>query len=251
MVATLFFFGAALAVAVVIGIRRTPLWAWALLVGVSTLLLDLGHPAGVLPVLGGPVIALFGWALTLALALLCIPQVRRVTLTAPLYRYMKRIMPAVSATEQEALDAGDVGFDAEFFSGDPDWRKLAALRPPALTDEERAFLDGPTEELCAMLNDWEIRHEKRDIPSRIWKFVAEKGFLGMLISKEHGGLGFSPKRSRWCSARSPRAAPTARRSSWFPIRLGRANSSRSSERTSRRNISCRGWPPVRRRPASP
>jgi acyl-CoA dehydrogenase len=193
MAATLFFFGAALAVAIVMGVRRVPLWAWAVLAGVSTLLFDLGYQREVISAPGGPVIALAGWALTLVLALLCIPQVRRAALTAPLYRYMKRITPAMSATEQEALDAGDVGFDAEFFSGDPDWRKLAALRAPSLTTEERAFIDGPTEELCTLLNDWEIRHDRRDIPEKVWKFAAENGFFGMLISKEHGGLGFSPE----------------------------------------------------------
>lgn len=209
MAASLFFFGAVLAVALVIGIRRTPLWAWALLVGFSTLLLDLGSPAEVIPVPGGSLLALFGWILTLVLALLCIPQVRRATLTAPLHRYLKRTTPALSPTEREAIEAGDVGFDAELFSGDPDWRKLAALREPALTAEERAFLDGPVEELCRMLSDWEIRSH-RGVPEKVWKFVAEKGFLGMLISREHGGLGFSPEAQSLVigkiASRSPDAA---------------------------------------------
>jgi acyl-CoA dehydrogenase len=210
MAATLFFFGAVLAAALFIGVSRAPLWAWALLAGVAALMLDLGYPAGVLPVPGAPLIAFAGWAVTLVLALLCVPQIRRAALIAPLYCYMKRIMPPVSVTEQEALDAGDAGFDTEFFSGDPDWRRLAAMKEPALTAEERAFLDGPVEELCVMLKDWEIRHDRRDIPGEVWKFVAEKGFLGMLISREHGGLGFSPEAQSLVigkiASRSPDAA---------------------------------------------
>ena len=62
-----------------------------------------------------------------------------------------------------------------------------------LTEEEQRFLDNEAEQLCQMLDDWEIRHNQRDVPEHIWTFVREKGFLGMLISKEHGGLGFSPQ----------------------------------------------------------
>ena len=100
-------------------------------------------------------------------------------------------MPSISETEREALEAGTVGWDAELFSGTPDWAKLRRVSPITLTAEERAFLDGPTEELCRKLNDWRIRHELHDVPEDIWRFVRDQGFLGMLISKEHGGLGFS------------------------------------------------------------
>ncbi len=84
-----------------------------------------------------------------------------------------------------------MGFDAEIFSGTPDWMKLRAIPPIVLTPEERAFLDGPTEQLCAMVDHWQIRHAERRMPTEIWDFVKAHGFLGMLISKEHGGLGFS------------------------------------------------------------
>jgi acyl-CoA dehydrogenase len=91
------------------------------------------------------------------------------------------------------LDAGTIGFDAELFSGQPDWSKLRAVPSIALTEEEEAFLDGPTNELCRMSNDWVIRHNEKEIPKEIWDFVKQNGFLGMLISKRHGGLGFSPQ----------------------------------------------------------
>ena len=109
----------------------------------------------------------------------------------PAFRWVKRIMPPVSPTEREALEAGTLGFDAELFGGEPNWDRLRAVRPMSLTDEERRFLDGPTEELCRMSHDWQIRAERREVPDDIWNFIKQKGFLGMLISKEHGGLGFS------------------------------------------------------------
>ena len=83
--------------------------------------------------------------------------------------------------------------DARSFSGQPDWSKLRAVPPITLTEEEKAFLDGPTNELCRMVNDWTIRHNDKEIPNEIWDFVKRHGFLGMLISKAHGGLGFSPQ----------------------------------------------------------
>ena len=76
---------------------------------------------------------------------------------------------------------------------EPDWEKLRAVPPITLTEEEKAFLDGPTAELCRMVNDWSIRHNEKEIPREVWDFVKKHGFLGMLISKEHGGLGFSPQ----------------------------------------------------------
>src|SRR5690606_35889530 len=118
-------------------------------------------------------------------------QVRKLVLTGPAYRIVKSILPRVSRTEQEALDAGTVGWDAELFSGRPHWDKLLNVRKPTLTAEEQAFLDGPVEQLCAMLDDWDIRHNRADLPPKVWQFIKDNGFLGMLISKEHGGLGFS------------------------------------------------------------
>ncbi|MEL7303536.1 MAG: acyl-CoA dehydrogenase, partial [Pseudomonadota bacterium] len=119
------------------------------------------------------------------------PAIRTALIVKPAYGAVRKILPKVSETEQAALDAGTTGFDAELFSGTPDWEKLRAIPPIQLTDEEQDFLDGPTEELCKLLDDWEIRHDRREVPERVWDFVKAHGFLGMLISKEHGGLGFS------------------------------------------------------------
>ncbi|WP_420550620.1 acyl-CoA dehydrogenase [Litorivicinus lipolyticus] len=124
-------------------------------------------------------------------AVLCIRSVRMRLVTRPAYGLVRKILPKVSPTEQEALDAGTVGWDAELFSGSPNWDTLAATRAPTLTDDEQAFMDGPTHELCKMLDNWDISHHRRDLPPAVWAYIRDNGFLGMLIEKQHGGLGFS------------------------------------------------------------
>ena len=132
------------------------------------------------------------WIVFAAGALLFNPTpIRRELLSRPLLGLFRRILPSVSRTEQEALEAGTVWWDGELFSGRPDWKKLLALPAPRLSAEERAFLDGPVEALCAMVNDWEVTHELYDLPPRAWAFIRERGFLGMIIPKAYGGLGFS------------------------------------------------------------
>ena len=125
--------------------------------------------------------------------MLSIPSVRRSLIIAPVFAQIRKILPKVSDTEAQALEAGTVGFDAELFSGTPDWDKLKSIPPIELSAEEQDFLDGQTEELCRMISDWQVRHNLHEIPDNIWDFVKQNGFLGMLISKEHGGLGFSPQ----------------------------------------------------------
>ena len=176
----------------VLALRQAALPLWAATFTVLALLAQYGVPFfdPVVTFGGG---AWVGWLFAALLAALTVPDVRHRFVIAPAYGALKKIMPRVSDTEREALEAGTVGWDAELFSGDPDWTQLAEISPISITAEERAFLDGPTEELCRMADDWEIRHTHRDIPDEIWKFVAGNGFLGMLISKDHGGLGFSPQ----------------------------------------------------------
>jgi acyl-CoA dehydrogenase len=176
-----------------LGMRRAPLWMWALGFAAAMLVWQSGalHGETYLPAPGW--LGTAGWVLAAVLAALCMPAIRRALLVQPLFRLVKRILPRVSETEQAALDAGTIGFDAELFSGQPDWNKLRAVPPITLTEEEKSFLDGPTNELCRMVNDWTIRHNDKEIPTEIWDFVKQHGFLGMLISKEHGGLGFSPQ----------------------------------------------------------
>jgi acyl-CoA dehydrogenase len=140
----------------------------------------------------GPVSTALLWAVFLiAAAMFNISPLRRRLIAQPVLRWFRKTLPQISQTEQEALDAGTVWWDGELFSGNPDWRKLLGLPKPALSDEEKAFLAGPVEELCAMLDDWKITHELYYLPPQVWKFIKDKGFLGMIIPKPYGGLGFS------------------------------------------------------------
>lgn len=107
-----------------------------------------------------------------------------------MFRTIRRVLPRVSDTARQTLGGGTVGFESEFFGGKPDWEKLRAVPPITLTDEERAFLDGPTEDLCLMIDDWQIRRDK-EIPVEVWSYLKSHGFFGILISKTYGGLGFS------------------------------------------------------------
>jgi acyl-CoA dehydrogenase len=116
---------------------------------------------------------------------------RRAIVTAPIFAIYKKIMPQVSQTEQEALDAGSIWWDADLFSGKPDWKKLLDYPHAKLTAEEQAFVDGPVEELCGMLNEWDTMGRRRDLSPEVWKFIRDKGFLGIIIPKSFGGLGFS------------------------------------------------------------
>src|SRR3989449_205930 len=120
-----------------------------------------------------------------------IPFIRRKLVTDRVLALYRRILPDMSQTEKEAIDAGTVWWDGDLFSGRPDFDKLLAVPEPRLSAEEQAFVDVPVEELCAMCNDWEITHELQDLPARVWQFIKDKGFLGMIIPKKYGGLGFS------------------------------------------------------------
>lgn len=133
-----------------------------------------------------------GTVLLLGTLVVIIPSpLRRSLISSPLLGMIRGMLPTLSDTEQQALNAGSVDWDGQLFSGRPDWNHLLDLPHPKLTEEERAFIDGPVDELCAMLDDWSITNERYDLPEEAWKFIREKGFFGLVIDKEHGGLGFS------------------------------------------------------------
>jgi acyl-CoA dehydrogenase len=131
----------------------------------------------------------------IVLALFAVPfnlaDFRRRKISAPLLAAFQKVTPQLSDTEQIALEAGTVGFEGELFSGKPDWSKLLKLPKPELSVEEQAFLDGPVEQLCAMVDDWQICHELADLPAEMWAFLKQNKFFGLIIPKEYGGLGFS------------------------------------------------------------
>jgi acyl-CoA dehydrogenase len=169
---------------------RAPLGVWAASIGAYTFLLQLGLGHGALHAPSFALWAILGWIVAIALFCLSFQPVKRRLVVEPAFHALTGAMPTISKTEREALEAGTVGWDAELFSGTPDWARLRKLSIE-LTAEERAFLDGPTEELCKKLNDWQIRRELHDLPEQVWRYIVEQGFFGMLISKAHGGLGFS------------------------------------------------------------
>jgi acyl-CoA dehydrogenase len=167
-------------------------------------LLFLGR--GFLAWLAAAGIGLIGWRITgiaspllfeicviflIALALLFgVPALRRALITHSVMPIFAKVLPRLGDTERIALEAGTVWWDAELFSGQPDWQKLLDFEPQKLTAEEQAFIDGPVQELCAMLDDWQIS-QLRDLPENVWAFLKAHGFFSMIIPKEYGGHGFS------------------------------------------------------------
>jgi acyl-CoA dehydrogenase len=121
---------------------------------------------------------------------LVLKPVRRQLITRRILNSFRKVMPQMSETEQQALEAGTVGWTGELFSGAPDWTKLQQRPGPQLSQEEQEFLDGPTEKLCTMLNDWEIS-QTMTIPESIWSFLKKEGFFSMIIPKKYGGKEFS------------------------------------------------------------
>lgn len=117
--------------------------------------------------------------------------IRRMLLTDRIFALYKKIMPQMSQTEKEALEAGTVWFDRELFTGMPDYKKLLNHPKPKLTEEEEAFINGPVEELCSMLDDWKITNDEKDLPLEVWDFIKKNKFFAMIIPKEYGGLALS------------------------------------------------------------
>ncbi len=116
---------------------------------------------------------------------------RRDWITKPIFHLAQQALPRLSDTEREAIEAGDVWWDADLFTGNPDWSKLLAVAPAQLSDEEQQFLAGPVEDLCRMIDEWKINWELRDLPPEVWNFLKEKKFFAMIIPREYGGRGFS------------------------------------------------------------
>ncbi|MBC7622573.1 MAG: acyl-CoA dehydrogenase, partial [Aeromicrobium sp.] len=158
---------------------------WSVVVGVALLA---GSATGAI----GGVVTGMVWLAFIAFAVIANSQALRVALlSSPIFATYKKLLPQMSSTEQEALEAGTVWWDGDLFSGKPDWNKWLAVPRATLSAEEQAFVDGPTNELCSMLDEWSITHEAHDLPPNVWQFIKDNGFLGMIIPKEYGGKGFS------------------------------------------------------------
>ncbi len=158
---------------------------WAVVVGLGLL------AASVTSVLFGA-LAGVAWFVFLAAAIVAnVKAIRVALLSAPIFATYKKLLPQMSSTEQEALEAGTVWWDGDLFSGKPDWDKWLAVPQAKLSAEEQAFVDGPTNELCSMIDEWKTTHEMHDLDPKVWQFIKDNGFLGMIIPKEYGGKGFS------------------------------------------------------------
>jgi acyl-CoA dehydrogenase len=137
------------------------------------------------------VISFFSWLLFAIIAIpLNIGDVRKQYISRPLLDMFRSIMPEMSKTEQEAIDAGTTWFEAELFRGTPDWKKLHNYPQPRLSAEEQAFLDGPVEEVCRMTDDWKTTHELADMTPEVWQYLKDNKFFAMIIKKQYGGLEF-------------------------------------------------------------
>ena len=176
---------ASLALFMLLAYFRAPAWLWtagaAFFLAWLSLWFDFSTAAEI--ALAAAFIAVAG-ALNLR-------RLRRRLISDRVLALYKRILPPMSQTEREAIDAGTVWWDADLFSGTPDWERLLAFPKPALTPEEQSFLDNETEQLCALALDWESTQIHQDLSPEAWQFIKDKGFLGMIIPKKYGGKQFS------------------------------------------------------------
>ena len=174
-----------LAISLACAFYGTNLLTWTGAMAAGIVLLGL---TGSVPLLGLAVVAVL--FVVIAAPLNYRPWRQRLV-SAPFLKQFRRMLPEISETEQVALDAGTVGWEGELFSGNPDWKLLKNQPYLELTVEEQAFLDGPVEELCGMLDQWEITHRDADLNPETWEFLKQHRFFGMIIPKQYGGLGFS------------------------------------------------------------
>ena len=120
-----------------------------------------------------------------------IRPLRRALVSKHLFKLVSKAMPEMSSTEREALEAGTVSWEGDLFSGAPNFSVLRSAPVVHLSNEEKEFLNGPVNTLCAMLDDWDITHNRTDLPPAVWQFIKDNRFLGMIIPKRYGGLEFS------------------------------------------------------------
>jgi acyl-CoA dehydrogenase len=208
---TFFWLLVLIGVPIALAYRRVPLTPSTLILGVLLVVYSFFG--------GGPLWwKLLLWIGLVPIVALNLVDIRRDLVTKPLFETFRRMLPRISQTERDALEAGNVWWEGELFSGNPEWHKLLKLAPPALTDEEQAFLDGPTDELCRMLDDWEITHVLADLSEEAWDFMKRNGFFALIIPKKYGGLEFSPLAcaqilqkvaSRSCTAASIMGVPNS------------------------------------------
>ena len=134
------------------------------------------------------------WSLILGIPLIVlsiivtVDALRMKIITQPAYKALSQAMPSMSSTEREALDAGTSWWEKELFMGAPNWDTFEQYPYPTLSAEEQSFLDNEVEQLCNMLDEWEIHHKHKDLSPETWQFIKTHGFLGLIIPKEYGPI---------------------------------------------------------------
>ncbi len=176
---------AGLGIALVLAYRQAAAILW---LGVATGWLAAGYLFNLVGPLGAAVAAVL---VLLPALVLAIKPLRRSLLSRKALALFRQIMPAMSDTERAAIESGTVWWDAELFSGKPNWERLLKAAPASLSPEEQAFLDNEVETLCDMANDWETTQVWQDMSPQAWQYTKDAGFLGMIIPRQYGGKGFS------------------------------------------------------------
>ena len=170
-------------IALIAHLRVSPIPALAIVAAYLVLMGSADEPPALL--------MLILWLVLLAVAVpLLVADLRIKYFSGPMFDWFKKVLPPISDTERDAIDAGTVWWDGELFSGRPNWDTLLGYPKATLTDEEQAFLDGPTETLCAMVNDWDVG-QRLDLPPEAWDYIKAEGFFALIIPQEYGGKGFS------------------------------------------------------------
>lgn len=166
---------------------RWPLIVWSVVLGVAVASMHL------CPDVSNQALRTVWFIYLLIIIPLNIRPIRKMLISSFIFNAMRSVMPTISQTEQEALDAGDVWWESELFSGKPDFSVVRDLERPSLTQEEQDFIDGPVEELCEMIDDWKVSNDDFDLSPEVWQFIKDNGLFAMIIPKEYGGKEFSAR----------------------------------------------------------
>ncbi|OGT51926.1 MAG: hypothetical protein A3F17_01815 [Gammaproteobacteria bacterium RIFCSPHIGHO2_12_FULL_41_15] len=170
-----------------------------------------------------PIFKSLSWLVFLALYVpLGVQTIRQTYITKKIFAIFKKTTPNLSETERQVLESGEVSWEREIFTGQLNWQKLSDIPKSQLSNEEQAFLDGPVTELCRQLNDFDITHNRFDLPEHIWEFLKREGFFGLIIPKRYGGKEFSALAHAQIIAKISTRSTTASTTASVPNSLGPA-----------------------------
>lgn len=157
--------------------------------------------------------------LVVVLAVLNVPDWRRRLLVTPAWELLRQALPPMSDTEREAVEAGTTWWEKDLFTGQPDWQRFSGIHLPVLTEQEQAFLDNEVEELCGLIDEWEVQ-QRQDLPEEVWDFLRQRGFFGLIIPEAFGGRNFSPYAQSCIMSKIASRSLTAAVTAMVPNSLG-------------------------------